>query len=246
MLGKRILHKISDVFAVRTSSQVWRVGPLGRQGDTYDISETAALAAALDTGNYFLQHFTSMKSFETDIELLSYALSVAPKEGLVLEFGVATGRTINHIAKLHSGPVHGFDTFAGLPEHWRENFPAGAFAQTGAPRVRENVVLHVGLFQETLPPFVEGAVGPISFVHIDCDLYGSTATIFKNLGNLLHPGAVIVFDEYWNYPGWRMHEWKAFQEFVSSAAVAYEYIGFVPRHQQVAVRLLESDSRRTE
>jgi hypothetical protein len=25
---------------------------------------------------------------------------------------------------------------------------------------------------------------------------------------------VIVFDEYFNYPGWRAHEYKAFQEFI--------------------------------
>ena len=26
---------------------------------------------------------------------------------------------------------------------------------------------------------------------------------------------MIVFDEYFNYPGWRGHEFKAFQEFVA-------------------------------
>jgi hypothetical protein len=30
--------------------------------------------------------------------------------------------------------------------------------------------------------------------------------------NRLASGSVIVFDEYFNYPGWKVHEFKAFQD----------------------------------
>jgi hypothetical protein len=44
-----------------------------------------------------------------------------------------------------------------------------------------------------------------------------------------------VFDEYLNYPGWRDHEFRAFQEFVAETGRQYEYLSVVPSHQQVAV-----------
>jgi hypothetical protein len=46
-----------------------------------------------------------------------------------------------------------------------------------------------------------------------------------------------VFDEYFNYPGWQQHEVRAFAEYCRANAVTYQYIGLVPHHQQVAVRI---------
>jgi hypothetical protein len=48
-------------------------------------------------------------------------------------------------------------------------------------------------------------------------------------------GTVILFDEYFNYPNWEQHEFKAFQEFVSARHVKYTYLAFA--RQQVAVRI---------
>jgi predicted O-methyltransferase YrrM len=207
----KFLYRFSDLIAVRTTQQIWRSGPYGRQGDTYNIMEMARLAAAIDTGHYYLQNLSAKTSFKSDLDLLSHALSLAPTDGLFLEFGVATGRTINHMARVHRGRIHGFDSFQGLPEVWRPSFAAGAFAQSSLPTVEQNVTLHVGSFGETLPEFLKQESAPISFAHIDCDLYSSTVTIFDNVKSRLQKGTILVFDEYWNYPGWRAHEWKAFQ-----------------------------------
>ena len=46
---------------------------------------------------------------------------------------------------------------------------------------------------------------------------------------------MILFDEYFNYPNWEQHEFKAFQEFVSARRVKYTYLAFA--RQQVAVRI---------
>ncbi len=54
-------------------------------------------------------------------------------------------------------------------------------------------------------------------------------------GPRIRKGTVLVFDEYLNYPGWREHEFRAFQEFVAETGRAYEYLSVVPSHQQVAV-----------
>lgn len=97
-----------------------------------------------------------------------------------------------------------------------------------------------GLFEETIDKFVLSLPDQnnyISLLHIDCDLYSSTKTIFNKLGFLIKKDTIIVFDEYFNYPGWRKHEFKAFQEFIAEKNIFYKYIGFVSQHQQVCIQV---------
>jgi hypothetical protein len=51
----------------------------------------------------------------------------------------------------------------------------------------------------------------------------------------LQPGTVLVFDEYFNYPGWERHEFKAWREFAAAHGVDYEYVAYA--RQQVTVRI---------
>jgi hypothetical protein len=153
-----------------------------------------------------------------------------------LEFGVAGGETLRTIAAQRKDKIYGFDSFQGLPENWRDGFDRGAFAQE-IPLTPPNVELIVGLFGETLPHFVDQHRGPVSFMHVDCDLYSSTNTIFNYLRDRIVSGTIIVFDEYFNYPGWESHEYRAFQQFVHERAVRYSYVSLVPGHQQVGVRI---------
>jgi hypothetical protein len=44
--------------------------------------------------------------------------SYVKNEGLWLEFGVCSGRTINLISTNTKNKVYGFDSFFGLPENW--------------------------------------------------------------------------------------------------------------------------------
>ena len=76
---------------------------------------------------------------------------------------------------------------------------------------------------------------PIALLHIDCDLYSSTDYVLSTLKPAIRSGTVIVFDEYFNYPGWKQHEHKAFEEFISRSGSTFKYDSFVPGHQQVCV-----------
>ena len=148
-----------------------------------------------------------------------------------MEFGVATGRSINTIASFtpNGTKVYGFDTFEGLPEDWAgHNAVLGTFKQTRLPKVLNNVVLIKGLFENTLPRFREQMPDNISFCHIDCDLYSSTKTILETVGDKLTTGSYVLFDEYFNYPAWRQHEWKAWQEFCESNKVNTGTLGLQP------------------
>jgi hypothetical protein len=133
--------------------------------------------------------------------------------------------------------IHGFDSFEGLPEAW-SGFSLGskAFDVKGKlPRVPANVRLHKGFFDASLPLWLAENPGPVAFIHVDCDLYTSTKTILDLLAPRLVSGTIILFDEYFNYPNWERHEFKAFQEFVVAHSVKYTYLAFA--RQQVAVRI---------
>ena len=212
---------------------------LGRGSDSYDIDKLALLSAGVDSSLYAVAHMANARRFPNAMSLLDYAAACTPASGMVLEFGAGSGTSINHIANQMQGrQVYGFDSFEGLPEDWRPGFPRGAF-RSSAPTVIDNVALIVGWFDQTLPAFVaDKDAEPVALLHVDCELYSSTRTIFHLLGDRIRPGTIIVFDEYFNYPEWRAQEFRAFQEFVAAHGVSYEYIGLVPTHQQVAVRIL--------
>lgn len=160
------------------------------------------------------------------------------EEGMVLEFGVFSGATVNYLAARTGWQIDAFDSFEGLPETWRGGYPKGTFARGTLPKVAPNVSLHVGWFADRLPPFLAADSRPVRYLHVDSDLYSSARTIFIHLRNRILPGTVIVFDEYFNYDGWLQGEFHAFQEFVADTNLGYEYLTYNHRHQQVAVRIL--------
>jgi hypothetical protein len=206
---------------------------LGKYTDSYDVLTFANILGAMDSARYYSENMRTAKNFRHNIDLITHCMGLRSVEGFVLEFGVASGRTVNHIASCTDQKVYGFDVFAGLPETWRTGFESGMFAQD-LPKVSGNVELLVGLFENTLPEFVrQSGDAKVSFLHVDCDLYSSTKTIFEHLGRKIVPGTVIVFDEYFNYPGWQHHEFKAFREFCREFSVRYRYDSLVSIHQQV-------------
>jgi hypothetical protein len=147
---------------------------------------------------------------------------------LWLEFGVASGKTINYISNFTNDKIYGFDSFEGLPEKWRDDFDIGTFNRDGIlPEINNNVELIKGWFSETLPNFIKYHNKKVSFIHIDCDLYSSTKFILNNLKDYIDVDCVLVFDELVNYPGFdgETGELKAFYEFITENNVNYEWIG---------------------
>jgi len=171
--------------------------------------------------------------------VLEQAIEDAPPGGLSCEFGVYQGLSLRFIAERTNGPVHGFDSFQGLPEAWKAGEGAGSYsAGNHLPRVPQNVTLHPGWFEETLPNFVADAAAPMSLLHIDCDIYSSTATVLRHVRPLLRPGTVVAFDEYLGYPGYREHEFRAWQEFAVAHGIEYEYLAFNLGARKAALRIL--------
>jgi hypothetical protein len=204
------------------------------RGDSYDVLDVAFFKAAMDSAEFYEEEMINAIAYDSHLALLTHALEIAPAEGLALEFGVASGKTINHLASKTGRRVHGFDSFEGLPEAWRTGFPQGAFKQQ-LPAVPANVSLHKGLFSDTLPQFLIENSGRTALLHIDCDLYSSTVCVLEALTKTINSGTVIVFDEYFNYPGWKLHEHRAWNEFVARTGLTFRFDSFVRGHQQVCV-----------
>jgi hypothetical protein len=193
------------------------------------------------------RHLATVPTFKTRQDLFRFSLDRATvRDGLHAEFGVYKGDSINRLARLRPRQVfHGFDSFEGLPEAWTLGARSGSFGLGGRlPAVRDNVVLVKGLFADTLEKFVAGCgKSAVAFMHVDCDLYSATKTVLDRFAPLLVEGAVIVFDEYFNYPGWQQGEFKAFAEFIDGHdRLAYDYIGYIRNGGQVAVRLRRRDA----
>ena len=94
-----------------------------------------------------------------------YAINnLIKKTGIVMEFGVWKGKSINCIADaLPDEKIYGFDSFEGLPEDWykKEEHKTGEesnkhikgwFALDNLPPVRSNVELVKGFYDVSLVP----------------------------------------------------------------------------------------------
>ena len=205
-----------------------------------------ALRALQRSVDYIESAMPDALGLESQRELIDYSLQAVGADGHYVEFGVFSGGTIRYIARrIGQRTIHGFDSFEGLPEAW-SGFSLGGrtFDRKGQiPRVPNNVVLHPGYFDVSLPRWLDEHSGPISFMHLDCDIYSSTKNILTLTASRLVPGTVILFDEYFNFPNWEQHEFKAFQEFVAERRVKYTYLAFA--RQQVAVRINSNEAANT-
>jgi predicted O-methyltransferase YrrM len=208
-----------------------------------DLFQTAEREAARSSARFAYEHFPTATTYFDPIATLRHGLDAAPKEGMALEFGVYSGTTLRVIAEHRDGDVYGFDSFEGLPEDWRSTFEAGTFAVDEPPDV-PGAELVVGWFDATLPTFLAEHPGPIALLHVDGDLYSSAVTVLEHCGPRLVPGSIVVFDEYFNFPGWERHEHRAWQEYVERTGTRFSWLAYTADDEQVVVRIDEPGAGR--
>ena len=102
-----------------------------------DIKRELARQATVSSADYIRSNMRGIQSKSTSKGVLDKAIdAISIERGLVLEFGVFSGKSINHIASRTNLQVYGFDSFEGLPEAWRDGFDQGAFRLGSLPAVR--------------------------------------------------------------------------------------------------------------
>lgn len=196
--------------------------------------------------NTFKAHFYNAV-FLDQKELISYSIKEAlenddeKSDFYYLEFGVGAGGSINFLSKLvekKKKPIYGFDSFIGLKEDWKGHvfYPKGSLSQNSLiPKVRDNVTLISGWIQNTLPKFIKNKNPKINFMHIDVDTYETTKFILNKTKNYLTDNCIIVFDDFYNFAGWSVGEYKGLiEEFTEDE---YKYIAFSLNKGNAAIQL---------
>ena len=167
------------------------------------------------------------------------------------EFGVAGGTTFISLARIldvkdagkspaETRHVYGFDSFEGLPEDWEgtNTKKGGLSAEQAVPNI-PGAEFYKGWFKDTIPKFLSKHPEPFSFLHIDSDIYSSAADVLTLAQDRIIPGTVILFDEIIGYDAWKLHEYKAFNEFAERHNVKYRWLAAVANAGQAAC-ILES------
>lgn len=195
------------------------------------------------------QYLKDAKVLHSDAEALKFASEAVRIKGAFIELGVCTGKTINFIAALNpTQKIYGFDSFEGLPEDWiRQDkvIKKGTFGFKDlhrVPPVLNNVVLIKGWFKDSLPPFVRTHLKhqPIALLHVDSDIYSAAKTGFSAFATNIVPDTIIIFDEFYNYPGFEHHEFQAFMEFMKEHSLKAEFLAYNVNHEQVVIRITRS------
>ena len=201
---------------------------------------------SLDCYKFFENDMKKSANFIKNDEIRKYCISKAikntgNKDNLFLEFGVYKADSINFFSKFlspHGLEIYGFDSFEGLEEDWVSNeyYPAGTFTlNKKTPKVLKNVRIIKGKVQNTLENFLKDKTNKkIIFAHMDMDTYGATKYALNKIKPFLIKGSVILFDNFYNYPNWQQHEYKAFTEELNEKK--FKYIAF--SDSPVAIEIL--------
>ena len=196
--------------------------------------------------NFFKEDMKKSAIFLKSNDIRKYSISKAfsngnTEENLFLEFGVYKGDSINlfgNFLSQKSKKIYGFDSFEGLEEEWNMNDynPIGRFSlNKKSPKVLKNVTLIKGKVQDTLENFLNDKTDKkIIFAHMDMDTYTPTKYTLNKIKPFLQKGSVILFDEFYGFPNWQHHEYKAFTEVLNEKE--YKYIAFC--ESEVAVEIL--------
>ena len=121
-----------------------------------------------------------------------------------VEFGVYVGTSMRFWSGLLKHPdttFAGFDSFEGLPEVWRAAADKSTFDLKGElPRIDDpRVKFYKGWFTDTLPGFFKSfSPKPSLVLHLDADLYSSTAFALEQVRPFLREGAMLIFDEFFD------------------------------------------------
>ncbi len=205
----------------------------------FDVEMISHLLATVDSAKLLQKSMSAAQNLVSKWNLLDYSIKNVSIDGLWMEFGVYKGKSIRNIAGQTKDEIFGFDSFEGLPKDWILSYKNVDFSLEGCmpEDLPSNVKLVKGLFSETIPAFLEEHDEPVAFLHIDCDLYLSTKTVLTNLQSRIKSGTIILFDEFFNFPQWQQHEYRAFMEFIDETKFSYDFIGFASAYNSVAVRI---------
>ena len=159
----------------------------------------------------------SIPNIEKDILLYLLINNFIDSTGLWLEIGASSGRSTNHISHYCKDTVYTFDSFTS---NTAKNISFSS-------NLNNNIEIITGELIDTIPVFKNNQLleKHISFLHIDCDLYQSTYQVLDELHRYMKPGCIIIFGKLLNFLDYKLHQLKAFYEFIEKNKINFEWIG---------------------
>jgi hypothetical protein len=184
-------------------------GPaLPPQTHMYDIDALAGLRAALESSEYAAAHMSAAARLPDVAGLLAFAAAFCPAHGRIVVAGRLTGEvTTRLLADFPQRPVERSETFSDLNRDCL-----------------------------TEPPSNDAAHKGIALLYIGLDTNVSASKVFDRLGPGIAGGTIIVFERYFNHPGWKNGDHQALREFGGR----WEYLGLVSAGQSVAIRMVDA------
>jgi len=237
-----LLQRLKEFIFIKIKKNFFWLSERAERENSRNI-EFELLRRSLKTSvDYIIENMWHCPRYSDRNKFHKEVLESVEVDGLFLEFGTASGATLNRFAKWRpEKKFFGFDSFKGLPETWvGPNMLPGTFKQDKLPTMRSNVDLVIGYFDESLVGFLEKHPEKVAFIHLDADLYSSTRYVLDHIYDRFQPGTVVLFDEYFNYPNWENDgEFKAWQEIVKEKGLKYEYTHFMTGSaRRVAAKIL--------
>jgi hypothetical protein len=171
----------------------------------------------------------------------------SPAAGVIVECGVATGKSLGILGLVSDKKIYGFDSFEGFPKGTDKDSKSFSpdkkwlYKLMDVDVARNNIVqmgikpadidsrifFVKGFFPESFKGFKE----EVALLHLDVDLYQSYKDCLSHFFPLLAKGGVILFDEY-DHPK-TLQKWPgakiAIDEFVSehNLSIQRHWSGFV-------------------
>lgn len=241
---KIILHLLDFIKKVRTLYRNYTLpGPLVYSPGHYAYKRF--IDEELNESYLYFKKYFYKAIFLPRDRLRNYAIESALKNDkdekkYYLEFGVYTGESTNFFSSKLKKTLYGFDSFEGFNEDWLGHAHAsGDFSlNKKISYLNKNISLKIGWVQDTLPEFIK--LNPemkINFVHMDMDTYNTSKFILENIKPYLEKGAIICFDELYNFEGWKVGEFKALKETFSEEE--FEYKCFSNDGAQVVIKYIK-------
>ena len=90
--------------------------------------------------------------------------------------------------------------------------------------------------EDTLDDFLKKHNPKINFVHLDMDTYNPSKFTLEKIKPYLVKGSIILFDELYNYIGWKNGEFKALNEVFNENE--FEYKAFNVNTKQCVIQII--------
>ena len=194
-----------------------------------------------ETFDHFKGYLKKSLLFNDFWKIREYAIKTSllndkNKEYYYLEFGVWKGKSSNFFSKFVN-KLYCFDSFEGLKEDWVGiSLPKGHFnLNKKVPKLNSNVKPIVGWVEDTLDEFLKKHNPKINFVHLDMDTYSPTKFTLEKIKPYLVKNSILIFDELYNYEGWKDGEFKALQEVFKEDE--FQYKAFNIDKQQCVIQI---------